>query len=82
MRCNHCLEMRDWLTVNLGRPNLDDEEEGGRVGKNREEYGSGSLNSPILGEGRSSVAFLRCIVNGPSTRRKSEGLLLELTDAR
>ena len=74
VRCSHCLEMREWLTVNLGRLNFEDEAEGGRVGKNRGEYGSGSLKWPILGEGRSSVAFLRCTASGSSTIRRSEGL--------
>jgi len=74
VRCNHCLETRDWLTVNLGRLNFDDEAEGGRVGKNRGEYGSGSSKCPILGEGRSSVAVLRCTASGSSTIRRDEGL--------
>lgn len=78
MRCNHCLEKRDWFTVNLGGLNLDDGDEGGRVGKNRGEYGSDSLKPPILGEGRSSVAFLRCIAAGSSTMTKNGGVLLEL----
>ena len=59
--------------MNLGRLNFDDEAEGGRVGKNRGEYGSGSLKWPILGEGRSSVAFLRCTASGSSTIRRNEG---------
>lgn len=74
MRCNHCLETNDWLIVNLERLSLDDA--GG--GKNWGEYDSGSLKSPILGEGRSSVAFLRCIAARSNNMRKDGGFLLEL----
>jgi hypothetical protein len=82
VRCNHCLEMRDWFTVNLGGLNLDGEDEGGRTGKNLGEYGSASLNPPILGEGRSSVAFLRCIAAGSSSMVKNGGLPPELAGTR
>jgi len=54
--------------VNLERLNLD-EDEAERGGKNFGECGSGSVKPPILGEGRSSVAFLRCIA-GSSNMRK------------
>jgi len=81
VRCSHCLEIRDWLTVNLERLNLDGGE-AGRGGKNLVEPGSGPGKSPILGDGRSSVAFLRCIAMGSSTMRENEGLLLELSGAR
>ena len=67
--------------VNLERPNLD-EDEAGRGEKTCGEYGSGSGKlPPILGEGRSSVAFLRCI-DGASSNIKNGGLLLELSGTR
>lgn len=61
VRCNHCLEMRDWLMVNLGGLNLV---EGGAEGKNWGVCGSGSTKPPILGDGRSNVAVLLCIEVG------------------
>jgi len=69
--------------VNLGLLNLE-EDEAGREGKNFGEYGSGSVKPPILGEGRSSVAFLRCIAKGSSNMRRNEdeGPLLELSGVR
>jgi len=81
VRCNHCLEMRDWFMVNLGRLNLDGDEAGGRGGKNCGERGSGWVNAPIRGDGRSSVAFLRCIAAGSSNMRRNGGLL-KLAGAR
>jgi hypothetical protein len=63
--------------VNLGGLNLEDEVGGG---KNWGECASGSTKPPILGEGRSNVAVLRCIAAGSSsTIEKNGGLLLELS---
>ena len=59
--------------VNLGRLNLDGEEAGG--GKNCGEYGPDSAKSWIRGDGRSSVAFLRCMAMGSSNRWANGELL-------
>jgi len=60
--------------VNLGRLNLDGDG-GGRGGKNCGERGPGWAKTPILGDGRSRVAFLRCIAAGSRSMRRNGGLL-------
>jgi hypothetical protein len=54
--------------VNLGGLNLEDDWAGG--GKNWGEYGS--VKPPILGDGRSNVAVLRCIATGSSSTMRKE----------
>ena len=66
--------------VNLGRLNLEGDA-AGRGGKNCGERGSGGAKTPILGDGRSRVAFLRCIAAGSSNMRRNGGLL-KLAGAR
>lgn len=61
--------------VNLGRLNLEGEDAVGSGGKNCGEGGSGWVKAPILGDGRSRVAFRRCIAAGSSNMRRSGGLL-------
>ena len=69
--------------MNLGRLNLDDDDdEAGGGGKNCGEYGSGSAKSGIRGDGRSSVAVLRCMDAGSSNMWENGRPLREVSGAR